>query len=165
VARAEAYLHATQYCFDCNMTFHCTKLVHQLIITVAHVSLSDSGRLYILAVFYLFLFPTTDFQRPWTDFCETFPHDAACPEIFHLLYGGSHVPLKHLRSKNPQFLPICGPKIDTLSPAIPYCGENQKSKTIGSICGYVRTSILNMVGVPPPHLRNRLSPRCVGWGR
>ena len=75
------------------------------------------------------------------------------------------MPPKNVRGEKPQFLPICGPKIDTLSPAIPYVGKIRKSKTIVSISGYVRTSIPNMVGVPLPHPRNRLSPWCVGWGR
>ena len=110
----------------------------------------------------LSFFPTQIFRRPWADFCETLPHDAVCSEIFYLLYGCSYVPPKNLRGENPQFSPICGPKIDNLSLAISQCGKIRKSKTIGSICGCVWTSIPNMAGVPLPHHRNRLSPWCMG---
>jgi len=65
----------------------------------------------------LSFFPTIDFSTSQADFRETLPHDAMCSEIFYLLYGCSYVPLKIWGQKT-QFLPICGPKIDTLSPAI-----------------------------------------------
>ena len=59
------------------------------------------------------------------------------------------MPPKNLRGEKSQFLAIFGPKIDTLSPAIPNARKIGKSKTIGLICGYVRMSIPNMVGPPP----------------
>jgi len=67
-------------------------------------------------------------------------------------------PLRNLRGENPHFKAIFGPKIDTLSPAIPYCG---KSKTMASICGYVSTSTPNMVGSPHPSLRSAVP---LVWG-
>jgi len=70
------------------------------------------------------------------------------------------VPPKTLRGEKPQFWATFGPKIDTLNPAIPNAGKIGKSKTIMSICGYVSTSIPNMVGSPYPPLRSAVSFVC-----
>jgi len=53
---------------------------------------------------------------------------------YFISYTGVHTwPLKNFRGENPQFSPICRPKIDTLSPAIPNAGKIGKSKTIVNI--------------------------------
>jgi len=64
---------------------------------------------------------------------------------------GVHTCPKKFEGRNPQFLAIFGPKVDTLSPSFPNAGKIWISKTIMSICGYVSTSMPNMVGVPPPN--------------
>jgi len=92
-----------------------------------HIAPAVAEDCYILAVFYLFLFPTTYFSTSLGRFLQNFAHDAVCPEIFDLLYGCSCVPLKTFEGQKTQYLPICGPKIDNLSPIIPYCGENQET--------------------------------------
>ena len=66
---------------------------------------------------------------------------------------------------NPTFCWFSDPKSTLWAPPFPNAGKIGKSKTIASICGYVSTSTPNMVGVPPCHLWDRLSPWCGGWGR
>jgi len=96
---------------------------------------SYSKDCYVLVVLFIF-FCQPVVCRSWVDFRETFPHDAVCPEIVSFLLICSYVPPKNLSGENPQFSPICGPKLDTLRPAIPYnAGRIGKSKTRGSICG------------------------------
>jgi len=85
------------------------------LITVARDRVSDSEDCYILVVLFSFFRPPI-FRRPWADFRETLPHDAICPEIVLSVHT---CPLKNLSGEKLQFLLVFGPKIDTLSPAIP----------------------------------------------
>jgi len=52
------------------------------------------------------------------------------------------VPPKNLRAENPQFSPICGPKIDTLCPAILMRGKSGNLNNRVNL--WLRTSIPNM---------------------
>jgi len=79
---------------------------------------SISEDCYILSMFYLF-FPPQFFDVPgliFTKLCHTM---RCVLKIFCLLYGCSCVPPKNLRGEKPQFLLIFGPKINTLSSAVP----------------------------------------------
>ena len=74
---------------------------------------SDSGRLLGLYFSRIIFFRPPIFRRPpWADFFEILPHDAVCPETVYLLY----LPPNKFERQIPQFLPIFGPKIDTLTP-------------------------------------------------
>jgi len=141
------------------------KICQCQLITVARISLQQSRKTVIFwPCFIFFYFPPHIFRRPWADFCKIL-HTMQCVLKYLISYMGVHVcPLKHLRGKKPNICRFADPKSTIWAPSFPTVGKIRKPKTIGSICGYVRTSIPNTVRVPPPHPRNRLSPWCVGWG-
>ena len=93
--------------------------VMMMIIIITRIAPPIAEDCYILAVFYLFSHHRFFDRHPWADFRETLPHDVVCPEIFYLLYVCTYVPHKTFEGRKPPFLPICGPKIDTFSIAIP----------------------------------------------
>jgi len=122
----------------------------------------DSGRLlYFGRVSFLnFFFRPPNFRCPWADFRETF----ATRRGMYLLWGVRMCPLTNLRGKNPTFWRFSDPKSRLWAPPFHTARKIGKSKTIASICGYVSTSIPNMVGSPHPSLRSA-APWCGGWGR
>ena len=118
---------------------------------------------YILAVLYLFSHHRF-FDVPGPIFAKLC-HTTRCVLKYFISSMGVHMcPLKFEGRKTPISADLRTQNWHW-SPPSPNVEKIRKSKTIVSICGYVRTSIPNMVGVSLPHPRNRLSPRCVGWGR
>jgi len=122
---------------------------------------------YILVVFYLFFISHHNFFDIAGPIFAKCCHATRCVLKYFISYTGVHTcPLKIWGAKNSHFCRFADPKSTIWAPPFPIAGNIRKSKTIGSICGCVRTFIATTVGVPPPHIypRNQLSPWCVGWG-
>jgi len=92
-----------------------------------HITPAIAEDCYILVVLFSFLFyHRRFFNVPRPIFAEVY-HTTRCVLKYFISYVSVHMcPLKNLRGEKLQFLRICGPKIDTLSPAIPECRENQE---------------------------------------
>ena len=87
---------------------------------------SDSGRLLYFSRIISF-FVHRFFDVPESIFAKLF-HTRRYLPILTMSYGlfnCSYVPPKNLSCKK-QFLPICGPGVDTLSPTIPYLEGNRE---------------------------------------
>jgi len=90
--------------------------MHFILIQSLAYCFSDSEDCYILlALFYLFS-PTDFFLRPWTNFWEPLLHDAVCSAVDYVVF---YVSPKKFEGWKPLVLPICGPKVNNLSPTIP----------------------------------------------
>jgi len=104
------------------------------VITVARNRDSDSEDCYILAVFYPFLFPTTDFSTrnvPEPIFAK-FCHTTLRVLKYFISYMGVHkCPLKNLRgkkSKKPNFCRFADPKSTLWAPPFPNAGKSGNLK-------------------------------------
>jgi len=118
------------------------------IITVARDS--DSEDCSILVTLFSFLFSHHRFfDIPGPIFAKLC-HTTRCVLKYFIIYGCSYVPPKNLRGKKTPIFGDFRTQNRHIKPAIPNARNIGKSKTIGSVCGYVRTSIPNVVGVPPP---------------
>ena len=92
------------------------------------VATAIAGDYYILVVLFIFYFFSVhqifDIPGPiFAKLCHTMRHVL---KYFISYRGVRTCPLTNLKGEKPHFLAIFGPKIATLSPAIPYCGENRE---------------------------------------
>ena len=90
------------------------------------------------------LFPSTDFSTPELIFmkrCHTMQY-----VLKYVLWKCSYVPPKNLRGENPNLCQFA----DFEPHHACLATEIEKFKTIGSICGWAKTSVPNTVGIPSP---------------
>ena len=131
---------------------YCWALV--VLITVACISLCAAKTVIFYVLFFVFDKTCRRIlRRPWTDFRETLPNDVVCSKIDCVLYGSVHtyVPSKNLRGENHNFRPFADSKSTLWASSFYSVTEIGKSKTTGSICGWVRTS--NMFPLPTDEIR------------
>jgi len=103
------------------------------IITVARGRYSDSATAtaedcYILVVLLFFIIFSVHqiFDVPGPIFAKLCHATQYVLKQFISYMGVRTCPLTNLMGEKPHFLAFFGPKIATLSPAIPYCGENRE---------------------------------------
>jgi len=137
-------------------TFYCwgTLLLQLLAIAIA------IAKTVLFWSCYFIFFPPQIFRHPWADFRETLPHDG-CVLKYFISYVGVHTCHLKMDGRKPQFWRFSYPKSTLWAPPFPSAKKIWKSKTIGSICGYVRTPCQTWWG-PPAHLWDRLSHWCGG---
>jgi len=129
---------------------HCVPKNVHLLQSPAYGS-SDSGSKTVTLFWPCFIFfPTRFFDVPGPILAKLC-HTTRCVLKYFISYMGVHTfPLKNPRGKKTIFCRFADPKSTRWALPFPNAGKMRKSKTIRSICGYVRTSIPNIVGFPPP---------------
>jgi len=110
-------------------------------------SYSDKRRPLYFGRVILSFSPIQIFRDPWADFREPLPYDAVHPEILYLVWVLMCASWNISGAKTPFFADV---RIQNLhfEPRHSLMREKSGNLKTGSISGYVRTSVPNVVGIP-----------------